>query len=316
MKQESNQQIEIKLLFSWSECQIGKKTKPSHEYLGVFMNVRNIFIGAFLAMGATAFGQVSVGLGPTSGPEQVNVNTAGGAANVTQTLQLTLPQATALHLTTTLLSYDLTTLGTDKADSSMVCVYGIGKDAIDGTDVPVTGVGGAQGYHPLGTYYTLQQNFGFINVKGGGIVNNYPPVQLDKDGKVIEGSKNRFICYKTFILQKFSNGKTWDISVTRKDNDPLRHLGPIYMQDNMCSDWGANTAMFKLTDGLKQSLLPASLTSAPTGQLTDKNDEARRLCGNRSWLDDLIVVAIKIDGQENGITKSTLTYTLETKTWF
>jgi hypothetical protein len=280
------------------------------------MNVRNVFITAFLAMGATAFGQVSIGLGPTTGPEQVNVNTAGGNANVTQTLQLNLPQATALHLTTTLLNYDLTTLGGDKADPKMVCVYGIGKAAIDGTDVPIAGLDGAQGYHPLGTYYSLQPTFGNINVIGGGLVNNYPPVQLDREGKVIEGSKNRFICYKTFILQKFSNGKAWDISVTRKDVDTARHLGPIYMQDNMCSNWGANTAMFKIVDGMKQSLLPASLTNKPTGQLTDQSDNARLLCGNRSWLDDLIVVAIKIDGQENGITQSTLTYTLETKGWY
>ena len=56
-------------------------------------------------------------------------------------------------------------------------------------------------------------------------------------------------------------------------------------------------------------MIPKLLTLGTTGSHTGS---ARGRCGYKSWLDDLVIVAIPVDGESYGKTKAVLEYTLQT----
>lgn len=241
-------------------------------------------------------------------------------ASVDQTVTLRVPQATALHLDVTELTFDITALDGDGWPTSgadfapnMVCVYGSSP-----TDVEIAGgFFGQQQVLPLGTYYGVGPD-GWPDIQilnAGGQVTAYPPIQFDAEGELVPGSKDHFVCYRTFILQKFSNGSQWDLSVERADpvyegvTGALQHL---YIQDNPCDTFGEGTGFYELgSEPLR--LVPEALGTGPTGFRSAVNPE---VCGYKSWLDDLVVVAVKVNADYSGDNVAVLQYSLATTAWW
>jgi hypothetical protein len=291
------------------------------------MKIRSLAAAAVTcALGSAAFAQVTIA--PTTGGGADAYAKGENSASVAQTITLRLPKATALHLDVTNLLFDLTDLDgagwASRAVSGspvdfggkMVCVYGLSDNDV------VTQLGdnfyNQKQMLPLGTSYSLTaQSWPNVAINGGGVVNTYPPIRIGKDGELITGSKNYFVCYRTFLMQKFSNGTSWDLTVQRTDdvNRP-RALKNIYIQDNPCDSAGAATGLYKLgsseAQGQPLHLVPKNLNFGPTGSRTPA---ARARCGYKSWLDDLIVVALPVDGELNGDNTATLQYTLTTTAW-
>lgn len=250
------------------------------------------------------------------------------SASVTQEVQLILPYATALHLDVTSIGFDLTSLDGEGwphlavADfahpeaavvngGNMVCVYGstpqdqqsqLGPDFYNQVQ-----------YLPLGTSYQPAPS-GWPNVQivtTGGVVTAYPPMQIDANGELIVGSKGHFVCYRSFLLQKFSNGTQWDLTVERTDEGTAA-IENLYIQDNPCDTFGQATGFYRLDQGDSLHLVPESLGQGPTGAQAASNPA---LCGYKSWLDDLVIIAVKIDGETAGTTTATLDYTMTTTAW-
>lgn len=238
----------------------------------------------------------------------------GGAGSesalVTQTVHLKLPKATALHLAVKDLTFDLTTLGQtgDPDAGKRICVYG----KIDDNGNVFDKSNGTSSTLPLGTQYKFAAG-GWPNIEitdHGGIVDRYPPVRLDAKNNLIPGSKNHFVCYSTFILQKFSNGSSWKLSVSRKDSATGAHrINDLYIQDNPCHEYG-DFDLQKIPDTGSVELLKRNGTtgSIVSNYLKAKPSDIR--CGTKSWLDDLVVIAVKIDGESFGDNTAVLDYTL------
>ncbi|WP_027481418.1 hypothetical protein [Deinococcus pimensis] len=273
---------------------------------------------------------------PAPDPKVVSPTTVDGAdqyskgsdtASVTQTVHLKLPRATALHLDVKDLSFDLSALngtnwGADGPNvgsdfgGKMVCVYGNQTtDVVEQLSSPE--FYGQTQTKPLGTSYDMY-SWPKIKVNGGDVVTSYPPIQIGANGELKPGSKNYFVCYRSFILQKFSNGGRFDLTVTRSDaGSDVNNINHLYIQDNPCYAGTAAqapaTGLFELKAGAPAlHLLPVSLQTGPTGTRSD-DDNAR--CGYKSWLDDLVVMAVKVNGDRAGDNTATVTYTLTTLSW-
>ena len=292
------------------------------------MKIRSLALTVLTCtLGSAAFAQTTIA--PTTGGGNDALAKGIDTASVQQLITLRLPKATALHLDVTNLLFDLTALdGPDWAaraagkaggvdfGGQMVCVYGL-----QDTDA-VTPLGdnfyNQKQIFPLGTSYDLSAtSWPSITVKGGGVVNTYPPIRIGANGELVTGSKNYFVCYRTFLLQKFSNGTSWDLTVKRVDDVTRpRAIKNIYIQDNPCDTAGAGTGLYKLggseAAGQPLHLVPKNLNFGPTGSRTP---EARSRCGYKSWLDDLIIVALPVDGELNGDNTAALQYTLTTTAW-
>ncbi len=266
-----------------------------------------------LALAPMALAQT---LAPTQGNGPDAYAKGENSASVNQTVELILPKATALHLDVTTLTFDLTSLDganwpNSEADfgGQMVCVYGL-------TEQDVKTQLGDNFYNqvqtlPLGTSYSTG-TWPNISINGGGPVTAYPPIKLDKDGELVPGSKNYFVCYRSFILQKFSNGKRWELQVSRNDPEGAQSIQHLYIQDNPCDTFGQATGLYELPNGASLQLVPKNLQAGPTGSRSKQNPQN---CGYKSWLDDLVVVAVKVNADLWGKSTAHLTYTLATTEW-
>lgn len=263
-----------------------------------------------------------------TGADQVSVGANGGPASVNQTVTMTVPKATALHLDVSALNFDISTLGTNNAaNSGMICVSGVGGTGQDTVTQLGADFWNQKQVLPLGTYYQIlpgAADFGKFTIVGGPEVKTFPPIQIGGNGELVPNSKNYFVCYRSFILQKFSNGSSFDLTVARTDTTGANRIDDkaIYVQDNPCDTLGQPTGLYQIggsesTDG-KLHLIPTTqigggynMNSGTTGRRT-ANNPAR--CGYKSWLDDMVVVAVKVDGEKAGANTATLQYTLAT-TW-
>lgn len=271
-------------------------------------------IASLFAVAALAFAQTPV-IGPTSEGKD-DYNKGPDSASVNQTIKLILPQATALHLDTTTLTFDLSSLDGQgwphssdplAEDGTIACVYATGPDAVrelgdnfwNQTQVL-----------PGGTYYQTA-SWPNITPVGGGFVDSYPPIEIDDDGELVPGSKNYFVCYKSFILQLFSNWSYWDLTANRNDiDDEFPSIEHLYIQGNTCATFGNATGLYDLPNGASRHLIPKTLNFGPTGDqvLLEGVPED---CQGKSWLDTLVVVAVKINSDHWGENRADLTYTLQ-----
>lgn len=261
---------------------------------------------------------------PTKGPGDDAINIGGKSATVTQTVNLKLPEATALHLDTTNLEFDISKIG--QQDSTWYCAYGLDEDN-DGiaqdVALPTTANYGDEFWgqtvvFPLGTSYEpVSGQFGKIKVIAGKPATTYPAIDTTAK-EVNNASKAYFVCYRSFILQKFSNLGNFKLSVTR--DTPKGETGKqlLYIQDNPCDKWGQGTGLYNLPMGATRELIPMSMTAGTTGHraassfYSDKAMPQGKPCRTyTSWLDDLVVVAVVVDGDLAGDNIATLTYTLE-----
>lgn len=244
------------------------------------------------------------------GNQQVGLSgPTGNSANVTQLLTVDVPKATALHLTVGDLTFDIADVG-DYQDGDWYCTYGPASNTLGFTPLPngdFTDGGvvfsGQPQVLPMGTYYH-QDAWDEIDVQGGGEVTSYPPVIQGTDGSVDNATKRNFVCYRSFILQTFSNWDSFTLSVSRDDPNTAAYPEPVYIQGNMECYVGAGTGLFALEAGSTAdvNLIPSPYNGAPTGAQCDDSDS--------SWQDALIVVGVKIDGEHHGENTTTLTYTL------
>ncbi|WP_293174794.1 hypothetical protein [Oceanithermus sp.] len=277
---------------------------------------KKLIFAAFLALAAFAFAQVPV-VGPTSEGADA-VDKGPDSASVNQTVKLILPQATALHLDTTVLTFDLSALdgegwphSTDpfQKNGEIACVYAFGPDVT--TQLGDTFWNQMQ-VLPGGTSYSVA-DWPYITINGNGVVDSYPPIELDESGELIEGSKGYFVCYKSFVLQLFSNWDYWDLTANRNDiDDDFDSIEHLYIQGNTCYSYGnaMATGLYDLPDGATRHLIPKTLNFGPTGDqvLLDNVPED---CQGKSWLDTLVVVAVKINSDRWGENRADLTYTLQ-----
>jgi len=251
---------------------------------------------------------------PTADANQA-VNIGASSATVNQQVNVTVPPVTALHNTAGALTFDIGDLGSQGTD--WYCVQGPTSGGQIGTLNPATGdyeLGLGSDFYgqtqvlPMGTYYSATS---WPNVTIHGTqVTQYPPANVT-DGVLVAGSKNYFVCYRTFILQTFSNYSNYDLQVTRSDAGANQaYPEPVYIQGNTYCSYTADagTGLFALRPGSADPahLIPASLGTGPTGAKAEECGQP----GYKSWLDDLIVVAVKIDGEHYGTSSTQLTYTL------
>lgn len=267
-----------------------------------------IMMTAVLGVCAVA-GAQSVSPSISTAADQVNKGT--DKASVKQNVNLILPQATALHLTASNLDFDISKLGSQ--DGTWYCAYGLADGDQASQLTPRDEFWGQTQTLPLGTAYTVGE-YPNINVVAGKKVTSYPPVEL-VNGKVDNKTKDYFVCYRSFILQKFSNVGNYRLSVSR--DKPAGDMGHqmLYIQEDPCNAWGQATGLYKLDEGLTKILTPKSMTYGTTGkQVTSAAPQTsgRNVCRkNTSWLDDVIVVAVVVDGDKAGTNTAELTYTLE-----
>lgn len=278
--------------------------------------MRTRWMTATLMLLASVAGAQTINPTTGSGPDAVNMGTT--SAQVQQTVNLKLPEATALHLDATQLVFDISQLGNQ--DSTWYCAYGLGADER-------TALGndfwGQTQVLPLRTSYSPDGDFGKIRINAGPQVTQYPPVRTAEGGELVEGSKDYFVCYRSFIIQKFSNVGGFKLSVQR-DNPGAGALGNqlMYIQDNPCDFWGDVTGLYDLPPGATRELIPRRMTvgttgaraAASSGSTTARPAGPSKCRANTSWLDDLVVVAVVVDGDRAGENIATLTYTLTSNT--
>ena len=168
---------------------------------------------------------------PTASTGNETVNRGGTNAAVKQNVNLILPQATALHLTATNLDFDISKLG--EQDSSWYCAYG--KSDKDEVSKLGNEFWNQTQTLPLGTKYDIG-TYPNISVVAGKKVTAYPPAEI-VDGRVNNATKNYFVCYRTFILQKFSNVGNYRLSVSRDNPEGDMGRQMIYMQEDPCNAW-------------------------------------------------------------------------------
>ncbi|MFO7546534.1 MAG: hypothetical protein R6W77_13665 [Trueperaceae bacterium] len=284
---------------------------------------RLAFVLALVAAFSVAAAQITIFPVTGDGPDQI----AKGAdsATVNQIVELILPQATALHLDASTITFDLTALdGTGWAERAssgelptgfeLACVYVTGNDvpnALGGTYWNQTQVvPGGIAYHAAtwDQIYLEYYGNGFSGVvPDTARVVTYPPIRLDAADELVPGSKGYFVCYQTFVLQLFSNFNFWDLQVHRADlpGQPIEHL---YVQGNTCADFGAGTGLYKLDNGMYVHLIPKTLNAGTTGDVAASDGSMCSL--NTSWLDVLGVLAVKINADHWGTSVANLQYTL------
>lgn len=268
------------------------------------------FLIATIAMSLCAFAgaQTVAPTVDTTAADQVNIGTM--SASVSQNVKLVLPEATALHLTASNLVFDISQIGNQ--DSTWYCAQGLGNGEDVEVGMDADNFWGQTSTLPLGTYYTVGE-FPNIEVVAGERITQYPPVEL-VNGKVDNASKAYFVCYRTFIMQKFSNVGNFRLSVTRDDPDGDMGHQLIYVQDDPCWAWGDVTGLYKINEGATTQLIPKNMGRGTTGALaasTGDNNQCRKYS---SWADDVVVVAVVVDGDKAGENTAVLTYTLESST--
>lgn len=250
---------------------------------------------------------------PTTGSGADQVGRGTNTASVTQKVTLNLPVASGLHLDVTDLQFDISQIG--HQDNTWYCVGGTATS--DQKTVLGANFWNQTQVLPMGTSYT-PQTWPNIKINGGAQVTQYPPAVLGTDNELVAGSKNHFICYRTFILQKFSNTGYFRLSVARDGAVSTSTTGTagerqgqyqMYIQDNPCDDFGQATGLYELPLGGIRELIPRNMTAGTTGARAVASPAN---CGGyKSWLDDLVVIAVKVDGDLAGKNVANLTYTLE-----
>ena len=285
---------------------------------------RLTFVLALVVAFSVAAAQITIA--PTQGTGADQIAKGATSATVNQIVQLILPQATALHLDASTITFDLTALdgegwadravsGENPTGFGLACVYVTGNDVVNALGTSYWGqtqvVPGGIAYHAA-TWDQIYLEYYGNNMSGvvpdSARVVTYPPIRLDAAGELVPGSKGYFVCYQTFVVQLFSNFDFWDLQVRRTDVTGQRPIEHLYVQANTCSDFGAGTGLYALGNDTFVHLIPKVLNAGTTGEEALTNTAA---CGlNTSWLDVLGVLAVKINADHHGDSVTNLQYTL------
>jgi hypothetical protein len=263
------------------------------------------FVLALVAVAGFVAAQTTLPISPTDqGKDTFSIGTTD--ASVKQTVTLSLPQATALHLASTEITFDLTSTGpgfySPDNTAGLRCVY------VEGPDEKLKL--GDEFYNqtqviPGGIAYTAAVGAWDQISIAGELVTSYPPIKI-VDGALDPDSKDYFVCYQSFVLQLFANYADWELTVERDDmtKQGIEHL---YVQANTCAAFGTPTGLYDLPDGHSRNLIPTNLNNASTGDLSADSTKCN---ANSSWHDVLGVLAVKVNSDTYGDNVANLTYTL------
>ena len=283
-----------------------------------------MFALALCAVLGVAAAQITIF--PTLGTGNDQIAKGLDSASVDQIVQLTLPQATALHLAADVIAFNLNYLDGPGWEArafgdavlpdgvGYACVYVSGADVVSAlgegefwgqTQV----VPGGIAYHAE-TWDEIDLVYFGNGMPTNGLVPDdqlvvtYPPIRIVEGTGLVEHSKDYFVCYQTFVLQLFSNWGRFDLQVARSDTtgQGIEHL---YVQANTCYDFGSGTGLYDLPDGQMRHLLPKSQTVGPTGTFSSEGCNP-----NSSWMDVLGVLAVKVNADLYGTSTANLLYTL------
>lgn len=276
-------------------------------------------LGFLLAM-ASLFMMASaqVVIDPVGDTGDADLNPSGTTeATVEQRVVLSLPQMTAIHLNAPEIVFDLT--GENWAEG-LTCVTSTGPDvplaaAFHNQDQTVPGgiAYRSNGWNEIVLTYAGNgySTTNMVDVPNTALATQYAPAEFDDDGRLIPGSKDYFVCYQTFIMQLFSNAGEddggWSLHVNRNDTGS-QGIDHLYIQANSCAHFGDGTGLYALEHGESLNLLPTNMTGDTTGALATREGSSCDL--NKSWLDILGVIAVKVNSDLAGDSVANLIYTL------
>jgi hypothetical protein len=211
-----------------------------------------------------------------------STDTGGATVVVSPQLTVTVPSVAELRLDAAEIEFDL---GGALQSATLACVYGS-----EGFE-PSAGVDTREPVFPLGTAFR-RGAYPTITVEGSGPVFSYPPLRFDAAGEALPGSDRDFVCYRSFLLRRFSNLPGWELSVERPATDAVTGgLERLYVRDGGCDGDGELQGLFRLDPGGRQVL--ASSDTAAT-------------CPNG----DVVVLALEVGAVRAGETPAHLVYTL------
>jgi hypothetical protein len=223
---------------------------------------------------------VGVAVGWTGSALVQSTDTGGATVVVSPQLTVTVPSVAELRLDATEIAFDL---GGGLQSATFACVYGS------------EGAGQPSGMDPLDPLFPLGTGFRYadypaITVEGSGAVSGYPPLRLDAAGEALPGSDLDFVCYRSFLLRRFSNLPGWQLSVERPTTD-AGGIDGLYVRDGGCDGDGGLQGLFRLDPGGRQVLASSdTAASCPNG--------------------DVVVLAVEVGAVRAGETPAHLVYTL------
>ena len=218
-----------------------------------------------------------------TGSALVQSNDTGGATVVVSPqLTVTVPSVAELRLDAAEIAFDL---GGALQSATLACVYGS-----EGFE-PTSGVGTFEPVFPLGTGFR-HGAYPAITVEGSGPVSGYPPLRFDAAGEALPGSDRDFVCFRSFLLRRFTNLPGWQLSVERPATGGLPGgIEGLYVRDGGCDGDGGLQGLFRLDPGEQRVLASAdTAASCPNG--------------------DVVVLALEVGAVRAGETPAHLVYTL------
>lgn len=200
-------------------------------------------------------------------------------------LTVSIPSLAELRLDVADVRFDL---GEGLQSSTMACVYGpTGSDPVAATDPQL---GYQTAVYPLGTGFR-HLDHPAVTVEGREPASDFPPLTMQDGGEPRPRSDEDFVCYRSFLLRRYTSASEWHLSVERPAGDGADLPGSIYVQDAGCSDRSDLRGLFPLYAGQRQ-LLASSESSEP--------------CPNG----DVIVLAVKAGAARGGESRAHLVYTM------
>ena len=211
-----------------------------------------------------------------------STDTGSATVVVSPQLTVTVPSVAELRLDATEITFDL---GGALQSETLACVYGSENPGSS------TGIDSLDPVFPLGTGFR-HGAYPAITVEGSGPVSSYPPLRFDAAGEALPGSDRDFVCYRSFLLRRFSNLPGWQLSVERPATDAVAGgIDGLYVRDGGCAGDGGLQGLFRLDPGERRVLANADTAAA---------------CPNG----DVVVLALEVGAVRAGETPAHLVYTL------
>lgn len=210
-------------------------------------------------------------------------DTGDALAAIAPEIAVTIPSVAQLAIGASTLTFDL---GADLASAELACVHGPDRgDVFGGSDAS-----GTETALPMGTGFRRGE-YPRIQVEGRGAVAGYPGLAIARDGEMQPGSDEDFVCYRTFLLQRFSNLPGWELTVERDAVQDEGFPERIYIRNSGCTGGSELQGLVPLFAGQRLRLADADTSAyCPEG--------------------DVLVLATPSAGARGGVARTRLMYTL------
>lgn len=233
--------------------------------------LRGLLASGLVAVATAAFAQAT--------------DTGSGEVLVSPLLTVTVPSVAELRLDASEVTFDLTS---SLQSQTMACVYGHEDIDLQGSSVDAFG---QPTVFPLGTGF-WQSAHRQVVVDGAGAVADYPPLRFDAGGEAVPLSDRDFVCYRSFVLRRFSNLPGWELTVERAAGDEAGDGSThLYVRASGCTPSPSRQGLHALDPG-DRHLLACAESSDPCFE------------------GDVVVLAVKVAAARAGETPAHLVYTL------